>query len=279
MLLVVAGTLTLVRFAPGYFAEMGELDSSRADVVRTSLQAQRETDHSVVAMLRAVAHDWLHGNLGISRQYNAPVWQLIAPRLGVTAALLGQSLCFGWISALLLALPLSALPGRKAQVATAVGAALLLGIPIGALATLLLLIGRGGPALALGVVMAARDFKFFHRMLQREWRSPHLVLARAQGVCTNRLVMVHLLRPVLPELLALLVMSFTVALSMVVPAEVIFDVPGLGQLAWNAATNRDAPVLVAVTLLISTAVAFAGSLTLPRTGKDASRTLNAAEPA
>jgi ABC-type dipeptide/oligopeptide/nickel transport system permease component len=54
-------------------------------------------------------------------------------------------------------------------------------------------------------------------------------------------------------------MSFVLALSMAVPAEVIFDVPGLGQLAWTAATNRDAPVLLTVTLCMAAAVGVAGT--------------------
>jgi peptide/nickel transport system permease protein len=51
--------------------------------------------------------------------------------------------------------------------------------------------------------------------------------------------------------------SFVLALSAVVPIEVVFDVPGLGQLAWNAAMNRDLPVLLAVTLLLAAGVGIA----------------------
>jgi peptide/nickel transport system permease protein len=43
-----------------------------------------------------------------------------------------------------------------------------------------------------------------------------------------------------------------------VPVEVIFSVPGLGQLAWNAAMNRDLPVLLAVTTIMAIAVSVAG---------------------
>jgi peptide/nickel transport system permease protein len=47
-------------------------------------------------------------------------------------------------------------------------------------------------------------------------------------------------------------------LSALVPVEVLFNVPGLGQLAWNAALNRDLPVLLAVTLTMAIAVACSG---------------------
>jgi peptide/nickel transport system permease protein len=36
--------------------------------------------------------------------------------------------------------------------------------------------------------------------------------------------------------------------------EVIFSLPGLGQLAWSAAMNRDLPVLLAVTIIMAIAV-------------------------
>jgi len=49
------------------------------------------------------------------------------------------------------------------------------------------------------------------------------------------------------------------ALSALVPVEVIFGVPGLGQLAWNAAMSRDLPVLLAVTMIMAIAVAIAGT--------------------
>jgi ABC-type dipeptide/oligopeptide/nickel transport system permease component len=43
-----------------------------------------------------------------------------------------------------------------------------------------------------------------------------------------------------------------------VPVEVIFSTPGIGQLAWNAAMNRDLPVLLAVTVMMAIAVTASG---------------------
>jgi peptide/nickel transport system permease protein len=59
-------------------------------------------------------------------------------------------------------------------------------------------------------------------------------------------------------LLALATLSIVNALSALVPVEVVFSVPGLGQLAWNAAMNRDLPVLLGVTMIMAVAVTFAG---------------------
>jgi ABC-type dipeptide/oligopeptide/nickel transport system permease component len=46
-------------------------------------------------------------------------------------------------------------------------------------------------------------------------------------------------------------------MAALIPIEVIFNVPGIGQLAWNAVMNRDMPVLVAVTAIMATGVALA----------------------
>jgi peptide/nickel transport system permease protein len=72
------------------------------------------------------------------------------------------------------------------------------------------------------------------------------------------LLLAHLLPAFLPQFAALASLSLVTALSALVPVEVLFNVPGLGQLAWNAALNRDLPVLLAVTLTMAIAVTCSG---------------------
>jgi len=261
--LVAAGTLTLVRYAPGYFTDTREMDAQYAGSVRAEIDARRVSDRSAAAMAQRIARGWLHGELGMSRQYRVPVGELIRPRLLVTMRLLGKSLLLGWLTAVAGALLLSARRERGGEAWVAAGSALLLAVPIGALSTIFLLTNTGGPALAVGLLLAARDFKFLYRLLRCQWREPHLLFARSQGIPLRSLVLAYLLRPLWPQLASLASMSFVVALSMSVPAEVLFDVPGVGQLAWTAATNRDLPLLLAVTLLMAAAVASAGFLSEP----------------
>ena len=264
LLLVAAGTLALVRYAPGYFDDAREMDAQHAGSVRTEFEARQTADRSAANMARAVALNWLHGRLGTSRQYGVPVEELIGPRLLVTIRLLAEAIALAWVGALALALCFSARQGGAAEAWIVVGSAVLLAIPIGALATLFLLTNTGGPVLALGLILGTRDFKFAYRLLCRSWRAPHLLLARAQGVAKRRLVVAHLLLPLGPQLASLATMSFVIALSAAVPAEVLFDVPGIGQLAWTAAMNRDLPLLLAVTLLMAAAVGCAGLLSEPQ---------------
>jgi peptide/nickel transport system permease protein len=263
ILLVAIGTLGLVRFAPGYFADAREMDAQYAGSARTELAARKASEQSATIMARSIARQWLHGNLGFSRQYQVPVTELLAPRIPVTARLVGSALAFGWLSAFVAALPLSGRRVRRGEAWIAAGSAVWLAVPIGALATVLLLSDTGGPALAVGLLLGARDFKFLYRLLRRQWREPHLLFARTHGIPLREIVISHLLRPILPQLAAVATMSFVAALSMAVPAEVLFDIPGVGQLAWTAAMNRDLPVLLAVTLLMAAAVGCAGFLSEP----------------
>ena len=256
MSLVAAGTILLMRFAPGYFTDAREMDAKYATGARAELGA----DHarSVGAVAAEAVRGWMHADLGTSRQYEVPVTTLLGPRLRVTAWLLVRGIFFGWMIAICAALPLSAL--RRGAAVLSVPFTLLLAVPTGAMATLCLLSDFGGPVLVLTLLLAARDFKFLHRVLTVAWRAPHLLQGRAQGLRADQLVRGHILPDVLPQMRALATLSVLTALSAVVPVEVIFNVPGVGQLAWTAAMNRDLPVLLSVTLLMAAAVVCAGIL-------------------
>lgn len=110
----------------------------------------------------------------------------------------------------------------------------------------------------MALLLAARDFKFLHRALAKAWRDPHLLHARAQGIRSPRLFVAHIVPAIGSQLFALASLSIVTALSALVPVEVIFNVPGLGELAWNSALNRDLPVLLAVMMIMALAVTFAG---------------------
>jgi peptide/nickel transport system permease protein len=126
------------------------------------------------------------------------------------------------------------------------------------MATICLLADHGGPVLVMAMLLAPRDFKFLHRMLRKAWLDPHVLHARAQGISTHRLFSAHILPAIAPQLAALVPLSIVTALSALVPVEVIFNLQGIGQLAWNAALNRDLPVLLAATLVMALAVTLSG---------------------
>jgi len=219
VLLATLGTIAFTRLAPGYFTDTRELDAQYSSVAREQLAAQHQHEASLVATIAAQLGHWAHGDLGKSRHFDVPVSMLLRERTFPVA--------------------------------------LLLSVPVGALATTCLLLNTGGPIVVLTLLITTRDFKFIYRLIRHVARAPQVLFARAQGLSSMQIVRAQIVPSLGPELLALAVTSFTVALSIAVPVEVIFDVPGLGQLAWNAAMNRDLPVLLAVTVIMATVVAVA----------------------
>jgi peptide/nickel transport system permease protein len=254
--LVLTGSTILVRCAPGYLSDAREMDSRYADRARVELSAEAARSGSLLQMLSSEVGGWARGDAGVSREYGVPVFELIRPRLSVTGSLLLRALGLAWALAIGAALLSSA--RRTPSLLWQSPATLLLAIPTAAMATLCLLSDHGGPILVMALLLAARDFKFLHGALRKAWLDPHLLQARAQGIGMQRLLLAHILPAAAPQLSALASLSVVTALSALVPVEVIFNVPGLGQLAWNAAMNRDLPVLLAVTMMMAMAVTLAG---------------------
>jgi peptide/nickel transport system permease protein len=260
VLVAALGTITLMRFAPGYFTDVRELDSEYGNRARAALEIQQGEQRSLVAVTERLLGGWLHGDLGRSRQYDIPVTELMGSRAKVSGLILLRGMGYGWALAIVLALPLSARRTSGGEAVIAAPSAVLLAIPIAAMATTCLIWNLGGPVLVLTTLVGVRDFKAIYRLLRHTWRSPYLLYARSQGIRSSRVALVYLIPALTRELIAVAVTSFVIALSAIVPVEVVFDVPGLGQLAWSAAMNRDLPVLLAVTLVVAACVGLAGMI-------------------
>ena len=257
-LLVILGSTLLVRFAPGYWSDERELDSHFAEGARRELRVESARSGSIVHLLASEISEYAHGDFGQSREYQVPVRELIEPRLATTGLLMLKAICLGWSLALATAIASSS--GRAFTKFWQLPSTVILAIPTAALATLCLYADCGGPVLVMTLLLAARDFKFMSSLLRKAWHDTHLLQARAQGIRSTRLLLAHILPSIRSELLALTTLSLVTSLSALIPVEVLFSVPGIGQLAWNAAMNRDLPVLLAVTVLMVIAVTASGLL-------------------
>ncbi|MBX0297395.1 ABC transporter permease [Haloarcula nitratireducens] len=84
--------------------------------------------------------------------------------------------------------------------------------------------------------------------------------ARAKGVSERRILLLHVLRPAAVPLSTILVadlLGLFIASSYLV--EVVFGIPGLGQLSFKAIQNQDTPLVLATTL-IGVFIAIVGNL-------------------
>jgi peptide/nickel transport system permease protein len=251
LLVTLAGAflaLTLTRLAPG--VDERQIDTrlsneSRA-AIRQSHEAERNVFHFYWSWLRGLAH----GDLGVSQALNRPVTQLLSERLPVTAWLLGWGLLTGWGLGLGLAVPLAFLRGRIYDLGASALAALFLCLPAAVLALLFVLL-RAPAALALGLLVFPKVFRYARTLLQQNAALPHVLTARAKGLGNVRVLLWHYLAPAATQWLTLLAVSITLALSAAVPVEVVCDLPGIGQLAWKAALARDLYLLVCLTGIVT----------------------------
>lgn len=255
LIFAATGTILLVRCAPGYFSDIREMDGLYGQAAQREMQVERTSEDSIRQTIGKTARNWLHGDFGQSRQYEVPVAGLIATRIPVSARLLVEGIACGWLLAISAALPISAL--RRYRVLWGLPFTLLLSMPTAAMATWCIVADAGGPGMVLALVIAARDFKFLRYLMEEAWSAPHLLVGRAQGISPTRLLAAHVLPNIALRLRALATLSLVTALGALLPVEVIFNVPGVGQLAWSAVMNRDLPVLAAVSVLMAGAVAAA----------------------
>jgi len=195
------------------------------------------------------------GDLGFSKSLNRPVGELIQQRYLVSIRILTLGLAAGWLNAFLLAATGAVLQARVIPVAGTVVSALILCVPAGLLAYLCYL-ARAPAFLVVGLVIFARVFRVMDNLFRSAQQEPHILAARAHGLCELRLFRKHVMAAIFSEVIALGGASVSMAVSATIAAEALCGEPGLGQLAWKAALARDLPLLVTLTLLIGALTLF-----------------------
>jgi peptide/nickel transport system permease protein len=83
--------------------------------------------------------------------------------------------------------------------------------------------------------------------------------AESKGLGRARILVQHVLRNALLPVVTLIGLFLPVLLSGAVVVETVFNYPGMGLLFWNAATTRDYPTELGITMLVGV-LTVAGSL-------------------
>jgi ABC-type dipeptide/oligopeptide/nickel transport system permease component len=178
------------------------------------------------------------------------VRELLADRGPVTLRLAGYGLIAGWTLGLALAIGAGQWKHRAMDLFASSITAVLLCLPA-ALIGLLILIARAQWWWAIALVILPKIYYYTRGLLENVAQQPHILLARAKGLGRTRILVWHVFPSILPELLALAGVTVSLAFSAAIPIEALCDIPGAGQLAWQAALGRDMPILVTSTLLLA----------------------------
>ena len=252
IILLLAGLIgaTLLRIAPGFSADEQQLNSSLSERSLQAIRQARLANSNIPGFYFRYLAGLLRGDLGASQSLNQPVLELVRDRLPSTLVNLLIALALAWMLGLALAVFATLI---KSQVFTLTAdgvSGALISTPAAVLA-LVFVVLRWPPALAAGLLIFPKIYRYCSNLLQRSYEQPHILTARAKGAGRWRVLIWHVTPTAIPQMLALLGVSISIGIGVLLPIEVICDVPGIGQLAWLAAEARDLPLLVNLTLIVT----------------------------
>jgi peptide/nickel transport system permease protein len=216
--------------------------------------------------------DWLasalRGDFGRSFTLRQPVADVIFARLPVTMALGALAIAF----ALLLAIPLGVLAAvrpnslvdRFALTVAVVGQAmptfwfaLTLVLWLGVYWRLLPITGSEGwknfvmPAIALGYYVTPAIMRLTRAGVLEVLSSDYIRTARAKGLRPMTVLFKHALRNAIIPVVSLSAVQFGFMLGGSIVIETIFQINGLGYLAWESIQRKDLPTMQAIVLSLS----------------------------
>jgi peptide/nickel transport system permease protein len=260
-LVILAGAFisaTLVRYAPGFGTDEQQLDArlSRESIqaLRSESSAERNVASYYVGWLRRT----LRGDLGASRSMGRPVAQLLIERAGTTLRIVAKSLAIAWIAAVSLVVATWTVHSTPLEKTCTMASGLLLCLPVGAIALLLILLNGPG-YLALVAIVFSKVHRYLSELVGATGGMSHIVAARAKGISELRLLFWHVIPVIRREVLALAGVSIALAVNAAIPVEALCGIPGIGQLAWHSALARDLPVLLNVSVLVIAFTVLANS--------------------
>ncbi|CAO1666944.1 MULTISPECIES: ABC transporter permease [Salinicola] len=267
----VALTISIVSFMLLHLS--GDLATSIAGPEATAEQVEQiRVDYGLDRPIVSQYLDWLGDALtfdfGRSYYYQSTVVDLIVDRMPVTLTLGGLALAL----AVGISIPLGVLAALKrdtwidrlALLFAVVGQAmpsfwfgLTLIVVFAVTLQWLPAAGSDGwqhfvlPAIALGYYATPAMMRLTRTGMLEVLESDYIRTARAKGLRTGSVIFKHALRNAIIPVVALAAVELGFMLGGSVVIESVFSLNGLGQLAWDAISRNDYPVVQAVVLIIA----------------------------
>jgi peptide/nickel transport system permease protein len=205
-----------------------------------------------------------HGDLGTSMNTFHPVARNIAERVPVTLELAILGLLFGILISLPCGILSAIFQDSLLDHVLRIGSIAALSVPSFVIATLILLfpalwwnyyppLGYVNvwdepvtnlkimmpAAIAVGAILAGQSTRMTRAMMLEVIRSDYIRVARAKGLRDSVVILRHALRNALIPVVTLWGSSFAALLGGTVVVEIIFSLPGIGQLTLQAIQIRD----------------------------------------
>ena len=251
-LILLGGLLsaTMVRLAPGFDSDERELDPSLSAESVQALRQAHAGEHNILTFYADYLRNALHGDLGTSHALGQPVRSLLRERWPVTVRVAGVGLLLAWLLASTLALTACLWRRPAFEIFGTTFSGAFLCIPAAVLALLSVILNAPG-YLAIALIVFPKVYRYSRNLLANAYSLAHVNAARARGVGEGRILAWHVLPVAGPQMIALAGITVSVALGASIPVEALCGLPGIGQLAWQAALSRDLPLLVNLTVLVT----------------------------
>ena len=248
----------LMRLAPGFDVDEAQLDPHLNSQSLQALREARLAQHNIFRFYFHSLQRAAHGDLGTSLSLNQPVSTLLRERTPLTLRLIGIGLLLSWAVAMALALSAAWLRVSAYDALTTAISGTFLCIPAAVLALLSVLWNVPG-ALAIGLIVFPRIYRYARNLLAKAYSLPHIITARAKGLSELRILFWHVVPVAGPQLLAVAGVSVSIAVGAAIPVEALCGLAGIGQLAWQAALARDLPLLTNLTIVVTVVTLLANS--------------------
>jgi peptide/nickel transport system permease protein len=258
---------TLVRFSPGYGVDERELDSRLSQSSVQAIRLERRASSNLLHYYSQYVLGLAHGDFGKSEWLQVPVRDLLRERFPVTVKSVGFGVLTAWTAASFLALVGVFFGGWVFETSTTVLTSGLVALPYAVIALLFVYL-RAPAFLAISTILFPKLFRYLRNLLAHSAAQPYVLAAHARGIGMPWIAWRYVVRLAAPALLSLLGVSISMAFGAAIPVEALCDSPGIGQLAWQAAINRDLPLIVNLTLVLTLITVSANglaSLYLPAT--------------
>ena len=289
MLLV---TMVIVSFLA--FAAFDLISGSPAEIMLgtqatpdrvAELEAQMGLDRPFLVRYVSWLGGFFTGDLGTSYSYSQPVWELIAPKVGITLWL--SLISFLLIAVVSVPVGLWASRGRS-RLGDAVGTVLdqlCMAVPpffTGSLISWLFSItlrwfvhGQfpdlgADPtgafrylffaAAAIAIPRIAMTVRMLRSTIQGEMRRDYVRTAISRGNDRGAVLRRHVLRNALVPVVTFLAQTMAEIVAAGIVVEQVFAIPGLGRLLVASISNRDYPVVQAIVVILAFWVVLAGTV-------------------
>ena len=266
LFIVITITFFLMKLMPGSPFNDTKLNAQQKEILNEKYGLNDPVALQYVNYLKNV----VTGDFGNSFQYhNMPVWDLVKPRLipsmemGITAMVIGVVL------GLVLGVAAATKQNTWVDYTTTIISVIAVSVPSFVLAVLLQYVfavklewfpvaGWEGfstailPSLALSATVLATVARYIRAEMIEVLSSDYILLARAKGNSTLKVLFGHALRNALNPIITIIVPMLAGILTGTLTIENIFGVPGLGDQFVRSITTNDFSVIMATTILFST---------------------------